>query len=162
MAISSEQIYLLNNRFGKLANFVQLGTLVQNAETSAPADASVTTAKLADGSVTTAKLADVNVTTAKIADANVTLAKLAAGITPSHVVVKAGTLATTAGSATCDITVSGLLTTDVPSVGIKTVGGTPRTIVSYTVPSNGTLRVVFSGDPSTDHVLWYNVVRAAS
>ncbi len=32
MAISTEQVYLLNNKSGKVANYVQLGTLIQNAE----------------------------------------------------------------------------------------------------------------------------------
>ena len=52
---------------------VHLGLTVQ---VPAPADDTITTAKIQDDAVTTAKIADDNVTTAKILDNNVTLAKL--------------------------------------------------------------------------------------
>jgi hypothetical protein len=51
-------------------------------EGGAPADGSITTAKLADGAVTTVKLADGAVTTVKLANGSVTAAKLASGILP--------------------------------------------------------------------------------
>lgn len=116
---------------------------------------------IADGSITAAKLATDAVETLKIKDANVTLAKLAAGITPSHV-VKFGAQFTTVGGAAAEaITVTGALATDIAFVQLKTPGAAPRTVDSVAVTAD-TLTVTFSGDPSNDHVIYYEILRAAA
>lgn len=136
--------------------------LATNAVTTVKiTDANVTTAKILDANITTAKILDANVTTAKIADANVTLAKLAAGITPSHVVKFAGEHTTVGGAAAEAITVAGVLATDLVLVQLETLGGTPRTIL-IAVATTDTITVTFSGDPSSDHVVTYLVLRAAA
>lgn len=91
----------------------------------------------------------------------VTLADLAAGITPSHVVKFAGKHTTTGGAASEAFTVTGVAATDIVLVTIQTVGGTARTIVSA-APTLNTITIVFSGDPSTDHIVAYQVLRVAS
>lgn len=72
--------------------------------------------------------------------------------------VAEGIFTTTAGSATQTITISGLVSTDIPFVQLQQVGATPRTIISATCSAN-TLTVVMSGDPSNDHVIAYQVRR---
>lgn len=64
----------------------------------------------------------------------------------------------TGGSATQDLIITGVLASDYPIVQMKAVGATPRTIVSATTLAN-TLRVVFSGDPSNDHTVTYEILR---
>lgn len=105
--------------------------------------------------------ADGSVTTAKLAAGAVTLAKLATGITPSHVVKFAGKYTTLGGSATEAQTLAGVASTDIVIATLQTKGATPRTILT-TAPTTNTLTYVFSGDPSTDHVVSYMVLRAAS
>lgn len=145
--------------------------LASNAVTTAKIlDANVTADKLASDAVITAKILDANVTadklasdavtTAKILDANVTLAKLAAGVAPSHVVKYASTFTTAGGDADESISVPGVLGTDIAIVTVKTAGGTPRSIVAAAAGTDA-IAVVMSGDPSTDHVLQYMVLRAA-
>ena len=151
MAITTDQKYLLNTKAGRVANTVQLGTLIENAEAGG----------LAAGSVTATELASDAVTTAKILNANVTLAKLASGIAPSHVVKYAGKFTTLGGDANEAISVAGVAATDVVLVTVQTAGGTPRTIVSA-IPATNAINVVMSGDPSTDHILSYVVFRAAA
>lgn len=108
-----------------------------------------------------AGLASDSVTTVKILNANVTLAKLAAGITPSHIVVFAGKYTTLGGSATEAQTVTGVASTDIVLATLQAKGATPRTILT-SAPTLNTITYVFSGDPSTDHVVSYQVLRAAS
>lgn len=171
MAISTTEKFLLNNKFGKLANQVQLGTLIQTAETGGLAAGAVTATELATDAVTTVKILDLNVTTgklaanavttAKITDANVTLAKLAAGITPSHVPKFAGKFTTLGGNATEDQTLSGVVAGDVVIATLQDKGGTPRTLLTAK-PGTDKITYVFSGDPSTDHTVSYVVYRAAA
>lgn len=104
---------------------------------------------------------DAGLSSAQIADGAVTLAKLAAGIAPSHVVKFAGTFTTLGGDASESITVTGAAATDIVTVTVKTAGGTPRSIVAATAALNA-INVTLSGDPSTDHVLQYVVLRAAA
>jgi hypothetical protein len=85
-----------------------------------------------------------------------------AAITPSHVIKYAGTFTTAGGSATEAHTVTGAATGDVAIVTLNTAGGTPRTITTSKVSATNTLQVVFSGDPSTDHVVNYVIMRAVS
>lgn len=104
---------------------------------------------------------DAGLSSSQIAAGAVTLAKLAAGIAPSHVVKFAGTFTTLGGDASEAITVTGAAATDIVQVTVKTAGGTPRSIVAATAATNA-INVTLSGDPSTDHVLQYVVLRAAA
>lgn len=106
MAITAEEKYLLNTKMGSVAAKVQLGTLIETAETISPADASVV------------------------------LADLSAGIAPSHVVKYGGKFTTLGGDATETITVSGLASTDIVHVTVQTAGGTPRSIVAAIPTTN--------------------------
>lgn len=170
-AITADQIDLLNNHNGSIAKKVALGTLIQTAETVAPADASVTAAKLATDSVTTVKITDLNVTTGKLAADAVTNAKIAdlavstehldSGISFSHRVVAAGTFTTAGGDDNESITATGVVGTDLILCQLKTKGGTPRTILTCAA-NTGTIDAVFSGDPSTDHVVYWVALRASS
>lgn len=125
------------------------------------ASGAVSVSKLASNAVTTVKILDANVTTPKIADANVTLAKLATGIAPSHIVKFAGKHTTTGGSATEAFTVAGVAATDIVIATIQREGGTPQTLLS-SAPTTNTITLIFSGDPSTDHIVSYQVLRAAA
>lgn len=72
--------------------------------------------------------------------------------------VIASGLHTTTAATTNNISVTGVLATDIVLATINTVGGTPRTIVSAKGATNQ-VQVTFSGDPSTDHVVAYMVIR---
>lgn len=104
---------------------------------------------------------DAGLSSAQLAAGSVTLAKLATGVSPSHVVKYAGTFTTLGGDASESITVAGAAATDIVAVTVKTVGATPRSIVASAAALNA-INVTLSGDPSTDHVLQYVVLRAAS
>lgn len=92
---------------------------------------------------------------------SVTLAKLASGVAPSHVVKYAGTFTTAGGDALESISVPGVVGTDLAFVVVKTKGGTPVSIVEAAAGTDA-IAVTLSADPSTDHVLAYQVLRAAS
>jgi hypothetical protein len=94
-------------------------------------------------------------------DGKLGLGNLASGITPSHVAKYAGTFTTAGGDANESISVTGVASTDIVSVTVKTAGATPRSIVSAAAGTNA-ISVVLSGDPSTDHVLQYVVFRTAA
>lgn len=96
-----------------------------------------------------------------IGGANITLASLSSGIAPSHVVKYAGSFTTLGGDASESITVTGAAATDLAFVVVKTAGATPRSIVAAAAATNA-INVTMSGDPSTDHVLAYQILRAAS
>jgi hypothetical protein len=96
-----------------------------------------------------------------VAAGSVVLANLATGIAPSHVVKFAGKHTTAGGSATEAFTVTGVAATDIVVATLQTKGASPQTIVT-TAPTLNTITVVFSADPSTDHVVSYVVYRAAS
>lgn len=91
----------------------------------------------------------------------VTLAKLHSGVAPSHVVKFAGSFTTAGGDANEQITVSGALNTDIAIVVLHTKGATPRTILTAQAATDA-INLEFSGDPSTDHVVRYMVLRAAA
>jgi len=132
MAISDDNKYLLNNKMGAVAHKVQLGTLIEAAEEGG----------LAAGAVA--------------------LANLATGIVPSHVVKFAGKHTSTAnGGGVNAVTVTGVAATDVVIATLQTAGSTPRTILTA-IPTTNTITVTFSGDPSTDHIVSYMVLRAAA
>lgn len=92
---------------------------------------------------------------------SVTLAQLAPGVAPSHVVKYAGTFTTAGGDASETITVTGAAATDIVCVTIKTKGASPVSIAAATAATNA-INVTMSADPSTDHVLQYVVLRAAT
>lgn len=77
----------------------------------------------------------------------------------SHYVVAAGEHTTEGGDANESIAVAGALATDLVTVTLHTVGSTPRTILTAQSAEDA-VNVVMSGDPSTDHVLTYVVLRA--
>lgn len=73
-------------------------------------------------------------------------------------VLAAGEFTTVGGDATESITVTGADSGDIAIVTVKTKGSTPRTVDAASVGANA-ITVTLSGDPSTDHVLQYIVVR---
>ena len=77
----------------------------------------------------------------------------------AYAVIAAGTYTTTGGSATEDIPVPGALASDIASVEMKTQGATPRTILTRAAAVDE-ITVVYSGDPSTDHVVTWSLLRA--
>lgn len=179
-SLSADVKYKLNNRFGSgTAKREGLGDLIDDALSAAPGDLALTSAHVLVGNasnvaadvalsgdiaITNAGVSSIGaskVLTANILNANVTLAKLAAGITPSHVVKFGGKYTTLGGNATEAQTVSGVLSTDIVHAVLQAKGGTPRTILT-SAPTTDTITYVFSGDPSTDHVVAYVVWRAAS
>lgn len=151
MAITTEQKDLLNNRFGKLPNKVQLGTLIENAEEGG----------LAAGSVDTDELAADAVTGAKIEDDAVSLEHLDAGITPSHLIKFGAQYTTTGGAAAEAITVTGAAAADMAFVRLVNDGTNNVTISSWAMTTN-TLTVTFSGDPGADTIIDYIVIQAAA
>lgn len=126
-----------------------------NTATGVPLSGDATV--VASGALTIANNA---ITTAKILNANVTLAKLAAGITPSHVIKFAGTQANGGGSATIAITVTGLLSTDLPFVQIA--ASTNAVTVQKATATANTLTVLLSGDPGAATSINYQAIRVAS
>lgn len=87
------------------------------------------------------------------------LGTLLDGATGSHKIVAAGEFTTVGGDANEAIAVSGALASDLVIVTLHTVGATPRTVLTAQAAS-GQINVVMSGDPSTDHVLTYLLIRA--
>lgn len=81
------------------------------------------------------------------------------GVNPAFVTKFAGKYTTLGGSATEAQTVTGVLSTDVVIATLNTKGATPRTILTA-APTTNTITYVFSGDPSTDHVVAYQILRA--
>lgn len=80
---------------------------------------------------------------------------------PAFVLKYAGTFTTLGGDANESIPVVGAVVGDLVIVQIKTPGATPRTIASRAAATDA-INVVMSGDPSTDHVLEYFVLRVAA
>ena len=74
-------------------------------------------------------------------------------------VVAAGEFTTVGGDANEAIASVGVLATDLVLVNLHTVGAAPRTILTAVAAADA-INVVMSGDPSTDHVLTYAVLRA--
>lgn len=78
---------------------------------------------------------------------------------PTYKCIAAGSHTTAGGDANESITVAGALSTDLAFVVLHTKGATPRTILTAQAAS-GAINVEMSGDPSTDHVLKYQLLRA--
>ena len=129
-------------------------------------DSAVTSAKIADGAVTTAKLASAAVTSAKLAadsvlaasvkDGELTAAKMATGVLPIH-----NSITTTAGGGTQeDITVDGVLATDVCQVTMNTDGTTGGgNYILEARAEAGKVKVVFFVDPTSSTKLNISVFR---
>lgn len=78
MTISAEEVYLLNNRMGRVANKCQLGTLIQNAESVVAAEIA-----LADGSVLIGNgsgVAVANAVTGDVTISNTGVTAIASGV----------------------------------------------------------------------------------
>lgn len=73
-------------------------------------------------------------------------------------VAAAGVHTTAGGDASETIAVTGAASGDIAIVTVKTVGGTPRTVTTAVATTNA-ITVTLSGDPSTDHVLQYALIR---
>lgn len=189
MTISTDEKYLLNNKMGSIARKVQLGTLIENAESVTAGEIAVAENKILIGSasgvgaaqsvsgdatlvasgaltianlaVSTAKLAADAVDGTKIADDAVSAEHLDDGILPSHVAKYAGTFTTVGGDAAEAITVTGAAATDIVVVTVKTAGVSPASVVAAAAATNA-INVTMSADPSSDHVLQYVVFRAVA
>lgn len=111
MSLSANDKFLLNNRMGKLASQVGLGTLLETA------------------------------------------------LSEPYIIKYAGSFTTVGGDASESITVTGATSSDIALVFVKTAGATPRSVVAAAAGTNA-IAVTMSGDPSTDHVLVYVVLRA--
>ena len=74
-------------------------------------------------------------------------------------VVACGRFTTVGGDANEAITVSDAAVGDTVFVSVNTNGATPRTVTTA-IAASGQINVVLSGDPSTDHVLNYVVIRS--
>jgi hypothetical protein len=105
--------------------------------------------------------ADAVATAANVADNAISLEHLDSGIEYSHRVFAAGEFTTLGGDASEAITVSGAAATDLAIVNMKVQGAGVRTILTAAAATDA-INVVLSGDPSTDHVLTYMLLRAAS
>lgn len=94
-------------------------------------------------------------------DGAVSLGTKLSALFPTYFIALAGNYTTLGGSATEAASISGVLSTDIAIVSLKSQGETPRTILTA-APSADTLTIVFSGDPSTDHVVSYMILREVS
>jgi len=98
-----------------------------------------------------------------IGASSVTLAMLAAGITPAAICVYAGSKTTAGGAASEDITVAGVLATDIIIVTIQNNGTNNVTLLeSKAKAGDGAITCVFSGNPGADCVINVTAFRAAA
>jgi hypothetical protein len=168
MGITNEQKELLNKFMGYVAFKVGLGDLIKNAESQVAGDLALADGKMYLGAAT-GKAAektmsgDVTITregVTTIGATKVAKSMLAAVLQPSHVVKYAGTFQTAGGDAAETISVPGVLNTDVVVVFVKTLGTGSRSVVAAAANTDQ-IDVTMSGDPTTDHYLYYLVLRAA-
>lgn len=118
-------------------------------------------AEIGTGAVTNTKLGADAVDGAKIADDAVSLEHLDSGITPSHIVVAAGEFTTAGGDAAEQATVTGVVATDIVVASLLE-NGTNSVTLLQSVAGAGVIDFTMSGDPSTDAVISYVVLRAAA
>jgi len=117
---------------------------------------------VADNSITAAKLTADSVSSVKIINANVTLAKLAPGITPSHIVVKAGSITWSGSGASLATTIAGVAATDIVMCTIA-VAPTQAAYIKAAAPTLNTITIVLSAaNTSNDAEISYQVLRAAA
>ncbi len=81
-------------------------------------------------------------------------------LTAPSFVYAAGAFTTEGGDAVESIAITGATSSDVAIVTLKSVGGTPRTIITAISTTNA-ITVTLSGNPSTDHVLSYLLLRSS-
>lgn len=109
----------------------------------------ITTKHIKTDAITNAKIADEAVATRHLDDTEIASVFKATG---SHT--------TAGGDAAETITATGATATDIAIVTVKTAGATPRSIVAAAAGTDS-IAVTMSGDPSTDHVLSWAIVRAS-
>lgn len=164
-ALTTDQVYNLDHKFGKLANEIQLGTYLKGME-------SATLGTLADGKVWIGSA--LGVATAQTVSGDITMTRagvvtigsskilkgmLSTGILPSHVVKFAGTSASEVDAdATVVITVTGALSTDTASVVLRAAANS--VYVTKAVLTADTLTVTLSGNGGAGTQVDYQVFRA--
>lgn len=89
------------------------------------------------------------------------LAKTISNGLGAFTIVAAGEATTAGGAAAEDISLSGVLASDLCICTLQAKGATPRTILTAATDADK-ITVTWSGDPSTDHVVTYLVLRALS
>lgn len=136
--------------FSKLAALPSADILVGSA-------GNVATAVAVTGDVT---ISNAGVTA--IGAGKVLLAMLGTGITPAGVIKFMGQPTTVGGSPTEAFTVTGALAASDRAFVQIVNNGTNNVTVLQAVVTNDTLTITFSGDPSNDTVLNYQLIRAAS
>jgi hypothetical protein len=169
MALTNEQKYLLNNFLGPIAKKLGLGDVIAAAEAVVESEIAIADGKILIGNgsgVAVARTLSGDVTTTNagvtaIGASKVVKTMLASAIRPSHIAVYAGEFTTVGGDADEAISISGVLATDLVHVTLHTKGATPRTILQAQADTD-VINVVMSGDPSTDHILTYSVLRATT
>ena len=119
---------------------------------SAPANDSVTTAKIADGTIATADLADSSITTAKIADGTVADSDLAGSISASKITNTAATLSDT------QTLTNKTLTSPIINDGAMTGSNINNTPIGNTTPSTGKFTGLYVGgsNPATSAVVEFS------
>jgi|ETNvirenome_6_85_1030632.scaffolds.fasta_scaffold01699_5 hypothetical protein len=101
------------------------------------------------------------VTGAKVADDAISKEHLDSGIEPTDISVFGNKHTTSGGAAAEAITVTGALSTDKVSVTLVD-DGTNNVTIAKAVMTTNTLTVTFSGDPSNDTIIDYEIFRAAA
>ena len=97
-----------------------------------------------------------------LANDAVSLENLDAGITPSHIVVFGAKYTTGGGNAAEAITVTGAVAATDFAIVTMVDDGTSNVTITYAVVTNNALTVTFSGDPGTDAIISYIIMRAAA
>lgn len=79
----------------------------------------------------------------------------------THAVIAAGNFTTEGGDAAEQATVAGVLATDIVIASLETEGASPVTLDAAATATDA-INFTMSGDPSTDHILSYVVLRAVA
>lgn len=96
-----------------------------------------------------------------IQPASIDKVMLSAGISASYMVIAAGSFTTVGGGVNETIPVVGALNTDIAFVVLQTAGAAPVAVLT-SIAASGQIKVTMSADPSNDHVLSYQLLRATS
>ena len=99
--------------------------------------------------------------TTAIGAGKVTKAMIASTVRPAYMVILAGTFTTVGGDANETIPAVGAIATDLAFAEIRTFGTGSRTIVT-TAANTDTIDLVMSGDPSNNHVICWQILRATT